>query len=261
MTPALGATSLPEFRRRRAVVTGGGSGIGLALTERLVADGASVLAVDVDAGRADSVAAVGGRFVLADVSSPTDWDRVVQIAADDLGGLDLVVLNAGIPVLEPDPLAAPYERIARAYAVNVEGVVHGLRAGVPLLEDGGGDLVVVASLAGLMSYPDDPYYAMTKHAVVGLGLSVARPLAARSVRVTIFCPGVIDTPLVPEAVRTAVLAAGLDLLGPEDTASHLLEALDRGGTGRIWTSQAQLGLVEHQMTKVELPRPPVRAAR
>jgi NAD(P)-dependent dehydrogenase (short-subunit alcohol dehydrogenase family) len=240
------------------VVTGGGSGIGLALTQRLALDGSRVLAMDVDGARADAVAAAGGTFEVADVADPTHGERTMQIARAELGGLDLLVLNAGVPVLEPDVVTAPYERVRRAYSVNVEGVIHGLRAGVPLLEASGGDVVIVASLAGLMAYPDDPYYAMTKHAVVGLGLSVARSLAAKDIRVTIFCPGVVDTPIVPDHVRTAVGHAGLDLLSAHDAAGHLLAALEEGGTGRVWISQAHLGLVEHQPTRIELPKPAVR---
>jgi NAD(P)-dependent dehydrogenase (short-subunit alcohol dehydrogenase family) len=97
---------------------------------------------------------------------------------------------------------------------------------------------------------------MTKHAVVGFGLSAARSLAARNIRVTVFCPGVVDTPLVPEQVRAAVGGAGLELLSAPDAAGHLLAAVAEGGTGRIWTSQAHLGLVEHRPARVELPRPP-----
>lgn len=239
-------------------MTGGGSGIGLALTQRLALGGSKVLAMDVDGARADAVTAAGGRLEVADVADPTHWERTMQVVGAELGGLDLLVLNAGVPVLEPDLVAAPYERVQRAYAVNVEGVVHGLRAGVPLLETNGGDVVIVASLAGVMPYPDDPYYAMTKHAVVGLGLSAARNLAKKDIRVTIFCPGVVDTPLVPEHVRQAVDRAGLDLLSSDDAAGQLLAALEEGGTGRVWISQAHLGLVEHLPARVELPRPPVR---
>lgn len=245
-------------RPRRAVVTGGGSGIGLALTERLALGGSKVLVMDIDAARADQIAASGAELSVADVADPADWDRVMQRARDDLGGLDLLVLNAGLPVLEADVVTAPYERVRRAYSVNVEGVVHGLRAGVPLLEASGGDVVIVASLAGIMAYPDDPYYAMTKHAVVGLGLSAARSLAAKGVRMTIFCPGVVDTPIVPDRVRAAVGQAGLDMLSTDEAAGQLLAAVDEGGTGRIWIGQAHLGLVEHKPTRVELPRPTVR---
>ncbi len=71
----------------------------------------------------------------------------------------------------------------------------------------------------------------------------------------IFCPGVVDTPLVPSEVRAAVTDAGLDLLSPQETADHLLAALESGKTGRIWLSQAQLGLVEYIPARVTLPRP------
>lgn len=241
---------------RRAVVTGGGSGIGFAIAERLSADGASALAVDIDPAGAARLRQRGVELVVADVAEPADWQQVTRAADTRLGGLDLLVLNAAVPILEPDVISVAYERVRRAYAVNVEGVIHGLRAGVPLMEAaGGGDVVLVASLAGVMGYPDDPYYAMTKHAVVGLGLSVASSLQRRGVRLTIFCPGVVDTPLVPSEVRSAVLDAGLELLSPADAAEHLLAALARGGTGRIWLSQAQLGLTEYVPARVQLPRP------
>jgi NAD(P)-dependent dehydrogenase (short-subunit alcohol dehydrogenase family) len=242
--------------KRRAVVTGGGSGLGLALVARLAADGAAVLGVDVNADTRGRVEAAGGGFVLGDVTRPGDWAEVLEVVARDLGGLDLLVLNAAVPVFEPDVVAAPYERVQRAYSVNVEGVVHGIRLAVPAMESsGGGEVVVVASLAAVMAYPDDPYYAMTKHAVLGLARSAAPGLLARGIRVTIFCPGVVDTPLVPEDVRAAVTGAGLELLSPADAADHLLEAAAADGTGRVWLSQAHLGLVEYIPPRIELPRP------
>jgi NAD(P)-dependent dehydrogenase (short-subunit alcohol dehydrogenase family) len=239
---------------RRAIVTGGASGLGLGIVERLVEHGAQVLAADIDDSGRGRVEKAGGRFVHADVSQPDDWDVLVGTTREALGGLDLLVLNAGIPVLERDVVAAPYERVARAYAVNVEGVIHGMRAGVPAMADGG-DIVVVSSLAGLMPYSDDPYYAMTKHAVIGLARGASPRLAKRGVRVTVFCPGVVDTPLVPEHIRAAVLAAGLELLSPAAAGDHLLEALAHGGSGRIWTSQAHVGLVEYVPAPVEMARP------
>ncbi|BBY83096.1 SDR family oxidoreductase [Mycolicibacterium pulveris] len=245
-----------SLRSRKAVVSGGAGGIGLALAERLAAEGAGTVAVDIDPAGGGDLARRGVDLVVADVANPADWKRVTEVVNSRLGGLDLLVLNAGVPVFDPDVIGAPYERVRRAYDVNVEGVIHGLRAGVPLMEaTGGGDVVIVASLAGVMAYPDDPYYAMTKHAVVGLGLSAARSLQARGVRVTIFCPGVVDTKLVPAHVRVAVSEAGLEPLSPAEAAGHLLAALDHGGTGRIWLSQAQLGLVEYVPARVPLPRP------
>ena len=241
---------------RKAVITGGGRGIGLALVERLTSEGANTVAVDINPSGARRLTESGIGLVVADVATPEGWQRILEETGSRLGGLDILVLNAAVPVLEPDVVGASYERVQRAYAVNVEGVVHGLRAGVPVMEaSGGGDVVIVASLAGVMAYPDDPYYAMTKHAVVGLGVSAAPGLLARGIRVTVFCPGVVDTPLVPSHVRSAVTDAGLELLSPTEAADHLLSALEIGGTGRIWLSQAQLGLVEYLPTRVRLPRP------
>lgn len=254
-------THARTLHTRKAVVTGGASGIGFAIAERLAADGVSTLAVDIDPAGADRLGRRGIDLVVADVAEPSDWQRVMEAADSRLGGLDLLVLNAAVPVLERDVIGVPYERVRRAYVVNVEGVLHGLRAGVPLMEStGGGNVVIVASLAGVMGYPDDPCYAMTKHAVVGLGRSAAPGLLARGVRVTIFCPGVVDTPLVPAHVRAAVADAGLELLSPVEAADHLLAALESGGTGRIWLSQAQLGLVEYVPARVPLPRS-IRSSR
>lgn len=122
---------------RRAVVTGGGSGIGFAIAERLSADGASALAVDIDPAGAARLRQRGVELVVADVAEPADWQQVTRAADTRLGGLDLLVLNAAVPILEPDVVSVAYERVRRAYAVNVEGVIHGLRAGVPLMEAAG----------------------------------------------------------------------------------------------------------------------------
>ncbi len=242
---------------RRALVTGGGSGLGLGIVGHLSDAGARVLATDIDPASAERVAAAGGRFARADVADADDWTHVTAEAERRLDGLDLVVLNAGIPLLEPDPVTAPYDRVRHLWGVNLEGVAHGIRACVPALERaGGGDVVVVSSLAGLMAYPDDPYYAMTKHAVIGLARSSAATLAERGIRISVFCPGVVDTPLVPDHVRRAVLDAGLELLSPAGSAAHLAAALREEGSGRIWISQAHRGLEEHVPAPVRLPRPP-----
>jgi NAD(P)-dependent dehydrogenase (short-subunit alcohol dehydrogenase family) len=241
---------------RGAVVTGGGSGIGRAAVELLGKHGAEVLSVDLDPAGAEPAQAAGAHFRRADVSSPEDWAGIVEAAEDTLGGAGLLFLNAGVPVLEPDLLTADLDRVARAYAVNVGGVLHGLRAGVPLLErGGGGDVVVTASLAGVMPYWADPCYAMTKHAVIGLVRSVAPKLAKRGVRVNVLCPGPTDTPIMPGHIRAAVGAAGLEPLAPVDVAGHLLEVLEAGGAGRIWLSQPQLGLVEYVPAPVPMPVP------
>ncbi|HTK62393.1 MAG TPA: SDR family oxidoreductase [Pseudonocardia sp.] len=247
----------PEHRR--TVVTGAASGIGRATVELLRREGDEVLAVDVDPRGQEVADACGARFVRADVSDPDEWARIITATESELGGLDLLFLNAGVPALEPDVLTADLDRLTRAYGVNVGGVLHGLRAGVPLLErDGGGDLLITASLAGIMPYWSDPLYSLTKHAAVGLARSVARPLGKRGVRVNLLCPGVIDTPITPDHIRVAMATAGLEPLSPAAVAGYVLEILGKRDSDRIWLAQPQLGLVEYVPAPVPMPAP-VRA--
>lgn len=241
---------------RGVVVTGGGSGIGRAAVEVLRKRGAEVLSVDLDAAGAEPARACGAHFLRADVSGPEAWTHIMDEAERLLGRPGVLLLNAGVPVLQPDVLTADLDRVARACAVNVGGVLHGLRAGVPVLErHGGGDVVVTASLAGVMPYWADPCYAMTKHAVIGLVRSIAPKLVKRGIRVNVICPGPTDTPIMPEHIRAAVGAAGLEPLSPTDVAGHLLEVLEAGGSGRIWLSQPQLGLAEYHPAPVPMPQP------
>jgi NAD(P)-dependent dehydrogenase (short-subunit alcohol dehydrogenase family) len=245
-----------SWSRLATIVTGGASGIGRAAVELFRKHGAEVLSVDLDPVGAESAEASGAHFHRADVSTEAGWESIMEAAGRTLGHADVLFLNAGVPVLEPDVLTADLDRVARAYAVNVGGVLHGLRAGVPVLErHGGGDVVVTASLAAVMPYWSDPCYAMTKHAVLGLARSVAPKLLKRGVRVNVLCPGVIDTPILPDHISAAMRAAGLAPLPPADVAEHLLEVLAAGGSGRIWLSQTQLGLVEYTPAPVPMPVP------
>ena len=241
---------------RRTIVTGTASGIGRATAELLRREGDEVVAVDIDPHGSAVAEACGATFVRADVSDPGEWARITAVADEELGGLDLLFLNAGVPALEPDIMTADLDRLARAYGVNVGGVLHGLRAGVPLLErDGGGDVLITSSLAGVMGYWSDPLYALTKHAVIGLARSIARPMLKRGVRVNVLCPGVIDTPITPDHIRAAMASAGLDPLPPEAVAGFVLDILERGGSDRIWLAQTQLGLVEYVPAPVPMPVP------
>jgi NAD(P)-dependent dehydrogenase (short-subunit alcohol dehydrogenase family) len=119
------------------------------------------------------------------------------------GRLDLMVNNAGIGVggEARELLLAHWDRVID---VNVRGVVHGVHAAYPvMIQQGSGHIVNTASLAGLVPAPLLTPYAMTKHAVVGLSLSLRAEAAAYGIRVTVVCPGVVDTPMI-------------DTEGPED---------------------------------------------
>ena len=199
---------------RHALVTGGASGIGAALVERLRHEGFEVQSLDLTDG--------------FDVSDPAHWDRV--------GAVDVACLNAGVLGGAADPVELTLDDYRRAFAVNVDGVVLGVRrlaAVMPL----GGRIVCTASLAGLTGVPDDPVYAATKHAVVGFVRSVAPALEARGISINAVCPGFADTPMVAGRTRERLVGAGFPLLGADDVAEAAWVALTSGETGHAWVVQ------------------------
>jgi NAD(P)-dependent dehydrogenase (short-subunit alcohol dehydrogenase family) len=227
------------FTGKVAVVTGGASGVGAAVVRRLAAAGAAVVVVDLDVRRGQPLAAeVGGRFVAADVGDPAAWTGVVSTALDELGGLDLVHLNAGIPtgeypVVVENLTDAEYRRVM---GVNLDGVFFGIRACVPALAArGGGAIVATSSLAGIGPLPQDPVYAATKHAVIGLVRSLAAPLAAHSITINAICPGGIDTPLLDTTgSRETMLEEGRPLMDPDVCAQVVSDLMAGDETGEAY---------------------------
>lgn len=104
---------------------------------------------------------------------------------------------------------------------NLDGVVFGVHAALPVLGDGGA-IVATASLAGLTGVPYDPLYAANKHAVVGLVRSLAPGLAEAGIRINAVCPGFAETAIIA-GIRDALLATGLDLIAPEAVAAAVVE--------------------------------------
>lgn len=185
-----------------ALITGGGSGIGAATGTLMAENGDTVILADINVEAADNVAAAivasGGKAESAalDVRDGRAFAALVDRVVADHGRIDLIFNNAGIGVGGPieDLTAEHWQRIVD---VNIMGVVNGIRAAYPhMIRQGDGHIVNTASLAGLVPSPMLAPYAMTKHAVVGLSLSL-RPEAARhGVRVTALCPGPTETPIL-----------------------------------------------------------------
>jgi NAD(P)-dependent dehydrogenase (short-subunit alcohol dehydrogenase family) len=228
-----------------AVITGGASGIGAATAQRLAALGATTVVADVDDERGEEVARELGeahRYRHLDVSDLDGWRRLLDEIASELGGLDIVHLNAGVmatavgaPTID-DPAALLSEQgYQRVKTVNVDGVVFGIMAALPHLEaKGGGDIVVTASEAGLTPLTIDPLYSLSKHAVVGLVRSLGPALSSRSVRVNCVCPGGIDTAIVPADMR----ARG-NFSPPSYIADVVVQILESGDTGTVWVAKGQ----------------------
>jgi len=205
-----------------AVITGAASGIGLATATRVSEEGATVVVADLNDDAGAKVAAeIGGSFVPLDVGDPAAWQAVVD-EAERRGGLDLAYLNAGVTTQQPDITALTERQYRRVMGANVDGVVYGLRALVPLIEKkGGGSIVATASLAGIIPFAPDPIYTLTKHAVVGLVRSLVPQLEAKSIRINAVCPGIVDTPLVGPA-RDRLRESGFPMIDPADIAAAVV---------------------------------------
>ncbi len=163
-----------ELQDRVALVTGGASGIGRATVARFAAAGMRVCVVDLDAAGAAEVAEEhGGTSFRADVGESDAVDAAFAHCAAVLGGIDVAFLNAGIAIGVADLDALTDEVYRRIMRVNVDGVVFGMRAAVRAMREHGGAIVATASLAGLIPFPPDPVYDLTKHAVVGFVRSAA----------------------------------------------------------------------------------------
>jgi NAD(P)-dependent dehydrogenase (short-subunit alcohol dehydrogenase family) len=178
-----------------AIVTGGGSGIGRALSLELAKRGAFVHVTDANGGSAEETAK---RIGPQAKHAPLDVrdGAAVQRFCDSVGRVDYLFNNAGIAVAGEvnDLTLAHWDRIID---VNIRGVVHGVHAVYPgMIARGSGHIVNTASLAGLIPTPLGTPYAMTKHAVVGLSVSLRMEAARYGVKVSALCPGAIETPIL-----------------------------------------------------------------
>jgi NAD(P)-dependent dehydrogenase (short-subunit alcohol dehydrogenase family) len=188
------------FRDTVAIVTGGASGIGRATGEELVRRGARVWLADIDAEgvKAAATGASGSgtaRGVALDVTDPDAVRALVGAVLEECGRVDFMFNNAGV-ALFGDARHMSLEDWDQLIAVNFKGVVHGIDAVYSrMIEQRSGHIVNTASAAGLHPVPYNTAYAATKHAVVGLSLSLRIEAERYGVRVSAVCPGVIDTPM------------------------------------------------------------------
>ena len=184
-----------ELGGTRAVVTGGAAGIGAAVAARLAAEGSKVLVADLDAATGhDTAARVGGLFAQVDVATEAGVRAMLAAARRQLGGLDVLVNNAG-GVEGPGYPAAAQADWSRTLDLNLRGVMLATQLALDLMTDHGGAVVNIASVAGLgTAVHDAPQYAVAKAGVVRLTACLAPLRERRRVRVNCICPSLVDTP-------------------------------------------------------------------
>ena len=180
---------------KAVLLTGGANGMGEMHVRRLVAEGARVLFTDlnVEAGKA-LAESVGERGIFAqqDVSQEADWERIIELAVAELGGIDVLINNAGIHSfgsLEEENV----ERLRKVLDVNVAGTWLGIQKVAPIMRaDGGGSIINLSSMAGYVGMPHYTVYSSSKWAVRGITKCAASELGADNIRVNAILPGAID---------------------------------------------------------------------
>jgi len=215
---------------RVALITGASRGIGRAIATTLAADGAAVAL----ASRSGANLGIAGAFARAcDVRDAAAMRSFADDAAAALGGLDILVVNAGVgaygPFLELDP-----EHLEEMIDVNVKGAIYAVRAALPhLLASDAADLVMVASEAGRRGLPFEAVYCASKFAQVGLTAALDHELREQGVRCTNICPGGVATDFAMGRGRTPEMPQLAGMMRPQDVADAVLFAISRPRTHRI----------------------------
>ena len=202
-----------RLQSKVAVVTGAGGAMGAAIVRRFCAEGARVVAVDIN-GQQDALGDELGAHCLpfeADVSSEEDVKAMLRAAVDHFGSIDVLCSNAAIQGYLRLTGEYEVEEFDRVMSVNARGVFLGMRHAIPImLEQGGGSIVNTASMAAKVAFPQLVAYAASKGAVMMMTKNAAAEYADRGIRVNCFCPGSIDTAMLngmPQEYIDAVIAA------------------------------------------------------
>jgi len=189
-----------DLTNKTTIVTGGGSGIGRAMAVLFARQGAKVYIIDVDEkGAEETVANILGdkghaAFKKCDISSKEAVDKTIAEIIEE-SGLDILINNAGIAHVGNVEQVTP-EVIDRLFAVNVKGMYHTIYAAIPHLKKQGGVILNMASIASLVGLSDRFAYSMTKGAVNGITLSVARDYLHQNIRCNSISPARVHTPFV-----------------------------------------------------------------
>jgi len=223
-----------DYKDRIVLVTGGGSGIGLASSKAFAAAGAFVVIADLSAdnGNAavEAIRCAGGwaEFRRVDVANEDEVVAMVEFVKRTHGRLDVAHNNAGIEAVTVPLAQVPSDNWRKVIDVNLSSVFYCLKAEIPVMvAQGGGAIVNTASAAGLIGGFNLSVYTAAKHGVVGLTKAAAMDYATQGVRVNALCPGAIDTPFLAQLpkpfLERLIFGTPMTRLGkPEEMAQAVL---------------------------------------
>jgi NAD(P)-dependent dehydrogenase (short-subunit alcohol dehydrogenase family) len=244
-----------DFTGQVALVTGAGSGMGLATAQAFAEAGAAVVLADINGDNlhaaTDDLAAAGHQVlaVTCEVASEDDVVAMIDTTVATFGRLDMAFNNAGIIQAPPSDIADQSADIFdRVNAINLRGVWACMKHELRYMRDqGSGAIVNNSSLAGLVGLPGRAAYHASKHGVIGLTRSAALEYAPRGIRVNAICPGTIETPMVTDMIANGELDV------PDSIANQPIGRLGRAdeiAAAVLWLSSPAASLV----VGVALPR-------
>jgi len=213
-----------------AMVTGASRGIGAAVARALAAEG---VRLGLASRSGDDLGIKGAVARPCDVRDPAALAALVAGTVDRFGGLDILVVNAGVGAYGPF-LELPPEDLEEMIDVNVKGAIYAIRAALPqLLRSGAADIVTVASEAGRRGLPFEAAYCASKFAQVGLTRALDHELREHGIRCTSVCPGGVATDFAMGRGRTPDMPALAGMMAPTDVAEAVLFVLTRPRNHRI----------------------------
>lgn len=221
---------MQDLQGKVAVVTGAGSGIGEGIARAASASGMKVVVADIDLAKAQTVASSLGEQAMAcrvDVASLASVESLRDAVMERFGSVHLLCNNAGVWIgaMMHDADIKDWQYLIN---VNLYGVIHGVKAFLPLLvAQGEGHIVNTASMGGLISGPPEGLYTTTKFAVVGLSEALLMEVADKGVGVSVLCPGLVNTNLITQssAVRPDELDSGIDHQQPAPDVANGISPL------------------------------------
>jgi len=221
---------MENLQGRVALITGASRGIGAAVARSLSAQGAQ-LALASRSG--DDLGIPGAVARPADVRDPAALDALVKEAVERFGGLDILVVNAGVGAYGPF-LDLPADQLEEMIDVNVKGALYSIRAALPhLVRSDAADIVMLASEAGRRGLPLEAVYCSSKFAQVGLTRALDHELREKGVRCTNVCPGGVATDFAMGQGRTPDMPALQGMMSADDVAEVVLFVLTRPRNQRV----------------------------